>query len=532
MTVILVIIFLIFGAFLSYLWVLGNFYYQPENTTFLTITEANFPTAHADYFNFTIINPSNSISSTNITRIYLTAGNSTTIFDVNQTSPGPLPITVERGTSQTVKCFRNWGELAGQNITLNVVGTQTSGSTKTVETKFVKLDMRADFDPTVSSKKFILTLENDPTSAINLTLTKILVHHQTLGGQNISISLPYNLTIGNTATINCKYDWESLVNPLVSVETLEGYNVEETFNATAAVFLTVEDVKFSETNSTEIAITVSNSELSETLVDINGITLTYSNGTKFPLNGNLTNPPFYPFYRLDVNHTVTFNHCMWNWTHYRGQNLTVSVFTKQNYTAATKVIQSTPGPIIFNIKPLFNLTNTQYFFVNITNEPISLQEINVAQIKLNATRGNFTSQTVPIGASIQFNVTFDWTTYKGKGATITVNASKVIAQETLTLPSVLLKVTNSTFQNGAAGKTFSVNIESVPESLNSTVSHIVISFGNQTIFQAEGIGLVIQGGANATLTFSWNWTSYNTKEVTISVYTTQNLQFNATVTIP
>jgi hypothetical protein len=52
-----------------------------------------------------------------------------------------------------------------------------------------------------------------------------------------------------------------------------------------------------------------------------------------------------------------------------------------------------------------------------------------------------------------------------------------------------------------------------------------VRFGNGTVFQAESIGYVLDVGTNATLSFSWDWSGYETKEVTISLYTTEDLEF-------
>jgi hypothetical protein len=53
-----------------------------------------------------------------------------------------------------------------------------------------------------------------------------------------------------------------------------------------------------------------------------------------------------------------------------------------------------------------------------------------------------------------------------------------------------------------------------------------VSFGNETVFQAEGIKYIVEVGKNVTLTFSWNWSDYNTKEIKISIYTLEGLEFS------
>ncbi|RLI22519.1 hypothetical protein DRO45_00775, partial [Candidatus Bathyarchaeota archaeon] len=85
------------------------------------------------------------------------------------------------------------------------------------------------------------TVKNDPDSAINLTLKKIYVNWQnpeniTLLTKHENISLPISVPIGKEIPLQCFYDWETLVNPTVRIETSEGYIVEKSANANAPCF--------------------------------------------------------------------------------------------------------------------------------------------------------------------------------------------------------------------------------------------------------------------------------------------------------
>ena len=61
----------VFGALVSYLWVMSGYYNMPENTTLLIVEDVVFPISNARYFNATILNPSNSASDATITAICL-----------------------------------------------------------------------------------------------------------------------------------------------------------------------------------------------------------------------------------------------------------------------------------------------------------------------------------------------------------------------------------------------------------------------------------------------------------------------------
>jgi hypothetical protein len=537
--IILILCAAVLGAFLSYMWVIANFYLEPENTG-LVITEVDFPVDHGDYFYVTVMNPSHSPSETNITGIYFTVQGDNAIYNVTSTSPETLPITLERGTSKTIECDKSWGEFAGKTITVYVSASSASGAVASIQTSFVKLELEIDFDAAVSCKHFNVTIANDAQSAINLTLTKLYVGGVSIEtgkrlftDQNVTIS-GTNLTKGQSVSLQCLYDWEGLSNPKVRVETLEGYYAEVTPNATASVFLLVTNVVFNETNPNDMSITVENSAVSYTRVDITDIALTYLNETahqEYHINGSYTNPPFAPHYRLGINKTVTFNHCIWNWTNFREQNVTITVYTEQGYTPVSKTVK-TPKEIVFKISSSFNLTDVRHFLVNITNMACSLQNITITQIKFNTNQTSFTPQTIPAGNWTQLSCTFNWTAFRGISAIISVNASDVVVSQNVTLPYMLLNIVNADFGTSGNGKEFNITIENIKNSLlNATVSRIVVRFENETVFQSEGVGYIVEIGKNVTLTFSWDWNQYKTKEVTISVYTVEGLEFTATFII-
>lgn len=537
-SIVIVIILLlcaaVFGALLSYMWAMANFYLEPEKAS-LAITNVDFSPDHFDYFYITVMNPSNSPSKTNITDISFTVNGSSQVYQVTNTSPETLPIPLEIATNKTIKCLSNWGNFAGNTITVHVSALNASGAVASVNTSFVKLGLQVEFNPALSCKQFNITITNNAKSAINLTLTKLYVNLQSIDtakrlsdGQNVSIS-GINLTIGQSVWLQCLYDWEGLVNPSVEVQTLEGYYANATANATASILLLIPNVAFNKTNSNEMSITVSNSNVSSTAVDVTDIVLTYNNGTQsqeYHINGSYTNPPFAPYYTLGIGKTVTFDHCIWNWKNFRDKNVTITVYTKQEYTPVSTTVK-TPNEIVFRISSSFNLTDIGHFLVNITNMPCSLQNITVTQITLNTNQTGFTPQTIPVGEPPrQLNCTFNWTALRGSTVVIAVNASNTIVLQNVTLPYIQLRIISANFATNENGREFNMTIENVGNSLlNATITRIVVRFENETVFQNEGVGYVIEIGKNVILTFSWNWSEYESKEVTISVYTMDGLEF-------
>jgi hypothetical protein len=514
------------------MWVMGSFYLEPENVN-LVITNVDFPVDHADYFYVTVMNPSHSPSKTNITEIFFTVEGDDKLYNVTDTSPESLPIALEKGTSETIKCFASWGEYAGKNITVHVSALNASGAVISTNTEYVKLAVTAKLDATLSCRQFNVTIKNDPQSAINLTLTKVLINRMLIENvswlpDNQNVTFPIDAAVGNSISLRCFYNWENFKNPTIRVETSEGYYAETSANATASVLLVITDVAFNETNPNEVSITVSNSKLSSTPVDVSDIVLTYSNGTKYHVNESLASPSLPHI--LQTNSNATFR-CTWPWRHYRDKDASITVYTKQGYTPVSKIVK-TPPEIVFKIMTNFNLTDTQHFLVNVTNMLCSLQNITVNQIKFNANQTSFTPQDITPGEWKQFNCTFDWTPFKRKPVTVTVNASNVIVSQNVALPYMYLKIITANFTTTENGKNFNVTIKNIENSLkNANITRIVIHFENGTVFEVDGIEYIIEVGKNATLAFSWDWSLYENKEVTISIYTSENLEFADTFTV-
>jgi len=554
-TLILIILILcsaVFGAFLSYMWVMANFYLEPENVN-LVITQVDFPVDHADYFYITVMNPSHSSSGTNITEIYFSVEGNDKLYNVTDTYPEALPISLEKGTNKTIKCNRNWGEFAGKKINVHVSATDASGAVASIKTEFVKLELKTQFNATVSCKQFNVTITNSQNSAINLTLTKIKIdmvpiENVTLLPNDKNVTFPINLLKGPSVPLRCLYNWEHFKDPKIRVETAEGYYAEASTNATASILLLITDVVFNETKPDELSITVSNSQYSSNPVDISDIVLTYRNGTQdqqYHINGTLTIPQFAPYYRLGIGNTTTFNHCIWNWTNYRDQNITINVNVKQGFTPASKTV-TTLQPVIFRITELnFNLTETNHFMVKIANMQCSLQDINITKIKFNENETTFETQIIPIGKKGIFNCNFSWTSFRGKNVTITAYTKDGLSTppETIMLPSVDLKILVDTHN-------FAKSTEGIPY-VNITIINTL--FSNRTvkvtqiIFKMENTTDTINGaltnptlvpkgytltiGANVTILCPWNWTLYPNQNVTITVQTAEGFSISQTFQI-
>lgn len=129
MFIISLLVALIIGATLSYVWTMGYYaskeYQLPEKPS-LTIETADFSAGETTLFNVVILNPSYSPSSADIKRIMVLTENDT-LHDV-EVSPS-LPFSLEVGSSETFRGLWNWSGYAGQTIEIIVLVSDGSGPT-------------------------------------------------------------------------------------------------------------------------------------------------------------------------------------------------------------------------------------------------------------------------------------------------------------------------------------------------------------------------------------------------------------------
>ena len=337
----LLLVAMIIGALLSYLWVAG--YYVslgirvPETVT-ITITNATFPTQDTTFFNVTLLTPSFSPSETKVTQIAALTEDGV-LHNVAKVDP-PLPHQLPKSVSQTFKCLWNWANYTGENIKIIAFIAEGSGATFQAKTPLVKLtitDVR--FNSTISLTQFNMTVRSSKLSETYINITKITVNMETL--KNVTPSLPYALRPNASVAFMCMWNWTNYrgKNATIAVHTRQGYAAYHTQAIPPPpVVLTITKVLFNTADTTHFNVTVQNSELSPTYVNITRITIAMENGTVREITE--VYPRITPHYTLHPNSSATFR-CMWNWTGYRNKNVTVTVYTQQEYVVSRT--QTTPA---------------------------------------------------------------------------------------------------------------------------------------------------------------------------------------------
>ncbi|MEM3695937.1 MAG: hypothetical protein QXQ94_00325 [Candidatus Bathyarchaeia archaeon] len=565
--IILLLCSVVFGALVSYLWVMSSYYNMPENTTMLIVEEVvfpDFPNLDCTYFNVTILNPSNSLSDANITAIQLTVKGKNEVWTINTTEP-EINFTIRRGTRQTFKCLKNWSDFAGQTVEIEPVAANISALSYSCQTPNVKLTLQPTFKVEESVEYFNLTVIN--SGALNLTISDIIVQTDSIKN-NVTPPLPIILSPEQNETFKCYWNWDwriagiQDVNVTIRVKTTEGYETTYKTNALPGAYLYIEEIKFDYSDTTYFNLTISSSPYSTATAVISGINLTLQD-TTFPINETRQRVLFkslLPIFRsIPKNESKTFE-CYWDWTLYRNTSFIVNVYTEQGFLVDSKNV-STPPDVVWNITNVsFDLDDINYFLVNVTNMPCSLRNITVTQIWLNETSKDIQPpSTLSNGTQEMFNCPLSWADFRGKTANVTVVTTEGSISRLLEVSAVGLKILEENLVCGdfygntteIAVPYINVTISNSNNSLyNVTITQIIIQtrndtyiiYNNATYHQYNSIlyprlrpdgyaptGYPLNIGETVTFVCSWNYESYlSIDPITVTIYTAEGFQASKT----
>ena len=538
---------IVFGAALSYVWVMGIFYNVPLETVDLCITDVNFPAEDARRFNVTVLNPSYSISDAEITGIGFTVEDSEKFYEVSEVDPS-LPFTLERGHSQTFICDKNWGDFAGKTITVHVIVNNASGPNFAYKTSPVRLTVSPYFRAEETVERFNLTVTNSVDSVINLTVSEILVGGLVVEKETVSPEIPYVLAPGENVTFVCDWKWAKLGGDYVNVtvNTEEGYKARATTHMLKVAYLEIKQVEFDETDTSGFYLTVENLNASTALANLVGVEITLDDGKTVKINETVPGLEFLP--PLQPNGTTDPPiKCLWDWTNYRNRAVNVTVYTKQGFTVPPKSAVTPPGVILRIEEAEFNLTDTNHFNLTVKNLETSLQNVDLDKIEVQVGGDTETvwDGTVPlnIGDSYNFSdVEWNWTESAGKTATITVyTAEGFNVSYSVELPCVKLEVVDVVFANFSGLDYFNITVRNDAISLRNvtlweitliTADNKSVSITNVNIqLSPNGTELAIGSEITVSCTSDWKWSSHIGETITIRVLTREGYEATLSLTV-
>lgn len=537
-TIILVLIVLcavIFGAFISYMWVMANYYNMPQNTTLLVVEDVNFTTTDFTYFNVTVLNPSNSAYDVNITGFNLIVEGKNEIYNVTAARyPSYLPFLLERGKRETFKCESNWSFLAGETIRVEPITENASIRSFPYTTPQAKLKMTPSFDAARTVENFHLTVDA-AYSTVALNISDIMIFGESL---NVTPSLPHTLLPNDVATFECERNWEDLrgQNVTFTLKTMEGYELDYNASEVPSVTIYISEIKLNNKDSSSFDLIVKSSEDSTASGTLSQLNLTLSDGSTItPSTVPQLNVSILPIV-MTPNRTLTIK-CLWNWVAHRNEMVTASVYTEQGFTIDNKTFATPPATIweITDVK--FDLSDKNHFLVNVTNTQLSLQDIRVTVIAFDENETTFAPQTIKVGEWQQFDCTFNWQSFVGEDANITAYASDNLnSSKNVTLPSVNLQLLEVAFDNSTETPQVRITVSNSNFSTqNATATRIIFKIENSnstTQIELGPNGLVIGIGANATIICPYYWYSSGNQQLTINVETLEGFTASQTIQIP
>jgi len=329
--IVLLLVAFVLGAVLSYMWTMSYYapleFQLPTNST-VTIESVQFSPQNASRFNLTILNPSFSPSSVNISRIAMLTADKVA-HDPSGMSP-PLPHPLALGESQTFDCDWDWAQYTGQVIDVLAWVEDGSGATMEVEVPFVGLMIsELEFDSAISVDRFNATVQNMEASVTHVNVTSISLDSILIPADKVVQGLPYALAAGESVKFTCLFNWTDYQGEIVTVtvETLQGYRAERPKELSQPVLLTITWAVFNLTYIDHFNITIQNAAASPSDVTITQVSIAVEGEPAYTVE--VTEPSLPQ--PLPRDSTIQLK-CYWNWEAFKGRSATIIVYTSQGFT--------------------------------------------------------------------------------------------------------------------------------------------------------------------------------------------------------
>jgi hypothetical protein len=287
------------------------------------------------------------------------------------------------------------------------------------------IDVNLDVE---NAETFNITLLNPTYSPTEATIKEIWAAtedneaHRIL---SVNPQLPYELCKGKEETFNCAWNWGDYIGEtmkvIVVVEDGSGavYEIETAsveLRITAAVFVTDDTQHFN--------LTIHNPEASVIDLNVTKITVSMENGTVF--NVREITPSIPKVLLLDTYNTFK---CSWDWTDYRGKNITITVYTSQGY--AYHLTKTTSNPAQLSITDAtFDTSNMTFFNITVKNSENSIVSANLTVVEI--VFEDYTTlelsiesppelpYTLPIGDTATLKCLWDWSDNREETIAITI----------------------------------------------------------------------------------------------------------------
>ena len=275
------------------------------------------------------------------------------------------------------------------------------------------------FDPE-NAANFTITILNPTYSAGAASVTEISV---TTADNKVHLvtetqpQLPTELKKGQSKNFTCFWNWGNYTGQTIDIIVIVDDGSGSTYTIkTTNVELTM-SLLFSLFDTTQFNLTLTNPTTSAINLQVTNATITTKNGSVFGIE--LVNNTFpQTFLRGDED----MFQCLWNWTDYKGEQVTLTVHTLQNisfYQSETlpAASQFTFTNIIFDTANMttFNMT-TQISDPNITSASITTFGVifkNQTNEQLTVTSPS-PPYIISANETLTFEIMWNWEPYRGE----------------------------------------------------------------------------------------------------------------------
>jgi hypothetical protein len=331
------------GAVLSYLWTVG--YYViietrlPEGVTTLAIMNVTFPEANSTFFDLTVLNPTTSRTEATIDKILLLTADDE--FRLPDSISPAIPYPLDSGEEATFTCTLNWGDYAGQTLTVAVFLEEGSGATQSYTTRLVRLEIaKLSYDTTITTSKFNMTIRNPSTIPLDIFRIRLgidLITADDISFEGQNVTFPYRIFENESVGFEVDFPlWNSTLNSGylgsandVVVDTLQGYRAvhKETFSDPAILVLS--NFTFPRPNATHFALTNDPLPTSPSHLNLSHVTIRVDNETFVVSNSNASGVVL----EKGANVTIFAEDGRFDWSSWSGSEMIVEVHTTQGFVA-------------------------------------------------------------------------------------------------------------------------------------------------------------------------------------------------------
>jgi hypothetical protein len=282
-----------------------------------------------------------------------------------------------------------------------------------------------------NAESFTITILNPTYSPSEALISEAYIIADDVSDKILSLdpTLPYELGTGENVTFNCNWNWGNYIGETLKVVFVvnEGsgavYEIE-----TAVVGLDITAAVFDTEDTEHFDLTVKNPDYSVIDLSLTKITVTMENGTVVNIRDTTPTIPA----TLPMDSYTTFT-CGWDWTTYRGQNVTVSVYTSQGYDY--HLTKTTPRSAQLSITDVnFDVNNASAFELTVENSKNSIVSANLTSVEMQLEDSTIVTATIEqpadlpytleIGETVTIRCLWDWSSHRQETITLAVQTEE------------------------------------------------------------------------------------------------------------